>query len=568
MSGICENNSEEKLHMNNSEHILSYLSFLEKFYEQSLDKSRQERLFRINKAINSIKKYSNCQVSSFNFNPVNTSPSENVNISNIKENNNPKKIGVQDNGIDDILHLIEKELKQSGINESDINNSLLSTSKKSLNSDSEPNKIDSNNNESLQNVAKTNINQKRLSKLFLKIELKLKTFIQEDDMKKALMKQDNDSKTLKNEENKEDIKIFSIGDKAKSPSKLPDVLDSFFSNKNKVNSILKNVKRQRRKSVIEFNNKYFPLTKDDKNEYINDSPNSKSPKENTKKRKKTVPCSAIVVMRHKTTKKTTSEKISNFCDMIDEKEEDREELDDIKAFNKDIGEEDLNVQLKKDNNQNMKDDKFSFNIQDDSSIKIMSSINNRNIHLNSKNNPNEHVTNNNNINEESPSDNPYMRKSSIFNQEKNNEAKEDEKSEGQYPLLDDEILMEDSYKKDNFDSLDEESNSNSKKSDSSSKSINENNSKGNEEKYDMIKFINDSKKRTAKINEEPNGKCVSNFGKSIKDEDSKNEVQREIERASNINRFCMNSILSPLKNVDIRQRENEMHKIEEFSKFS
>ena len=567
MTEIANKRTEEKNHMDDSKHILSYLSFLEKIYEheQSQDKSLQERLFRISKAINSIKKYYNCQVSSFNSKPKKTS--ENA-------NSDSPKVDEQGNNINEVLNLIEKELKQNGINEGDINNSLLSTSKKSLNnSENEPNsKIDSNESENLQNFPKTKLNQKRLSKLFLKIELKLKTFIQEDNMKKALMEEEKIEQNTINEkeENKDKINCFSIGKKMeRSPSKLPNVIDSFFSDKNRVNSILQNVKKQRRKSVIEFNNKLSQFSRDDKNEYIVDSANNGSKKYKNKKRKKIVPCSAQVVMRNKITKNSTSEKVSNFCDMIDEKEEEREYLDDINAFNNKIDEEEIkgNIAIKNNNNN----DKNMINVQSDSSIKIVSSLNNRNIPLNYKNNNNDNVINNNKKEGSScDTNNIFVAKKSVFLNE-NCEKEKEENNELDNALLDDEILMVSSDEEE-LDSYQDENSKNSKESKGSEsasyKSESEKNSK-EDEKYNALKYINDSKNRTG-INgdEDNNGKSVSCFSKNnFLSGKSKHSVEREIERASNINGFCMNSIFSPLKKKDIcEKRVSQNNVIEQFSR--
>ena len=567
MTEIANKRTEEKNHMDDSKHILSYLSFLEKIYEheQSQDKSLQERLFRISKAINSIKKYYNCQVSSFNSKPKKTS--ENA-------NSDSPKVDEQGNNINEVLHLIEKELKQNGINEGDINNSLLSTSKKSLNnSENEPNsKIDSNESENLQNFPKTKLNQKRLSKLFLKIELKLKTFIQEDNMKKALMEEEKIEQNTINEkeENKDKVNCFSIGKKMeRSPSKLPNVIDSFFSDKNRVNSILQNVKKQRRKSVIEFNNKLSQFSRDDKNEYIVDSANNGSKKYKNKKRKKIVPCSAQVVMRNKITKNSTSEKVSNFCDMIDEKEEEREYLDDINAFNNKIDEEEIkgNIAIKNNNNN----DKNMINVQSDSSIKIVSSLNNRNIPLNYKNNNNDNVINNNKKEGSScDTNNIFVAKKSVFLNE-NCEKEKEENNELDNALLDDEILMVSSDEEE-LDSYQDENSKNSKESKGSEsasyKSESEKNSK-EDEKYNALKYINDSKNRTG-INgdEDNNGKSVSCFSKNnFLSGKSKHSVEREIERASNINGFCMNSIFSPLKKKDIcEKRVSQNNVIEQFSR--
>ena len=200
MSNLDNRATEEKLNIHDNKHILSYLSLLEKFYEQSQEKSHQERLFRINKAINSIKKYSKCKVSSFNFKSTkslhNNNQKLNMPKTNVEQGAPFGCIGGE-NSVEDILYLIGKELKLNGINEKDINNSLLSTSKKSLNSSENleiyenfekkssasttTNVIDKSNTEEI--LPKTNLNSKRLSKLFLKIELKLKTFLQENNMR-------------------------------------------------------------------------------------------------------------------------------------------------------------------------------------------------------------------------------------------------------------------------------------------------------------------------------------------------------------------------------------------------
>ncbi len=140
MSELDNKSTEEKIKLSDNKHILSYLSLLEKMYEQSQDKSHQERIFRINKAINSIKKYSNCKVSSFNIKPKKNIPSKREKENEIQKEN-PKNFPIiselpeeKNNNIEDIFLLIEKELKECGINKKDIDNSLLSTSKKTLNS--------------------------------------------------------------------------------------------------------------------------------------------------------------------------------------------------------------------------------------------------------------------------------------------------------------------------------------------------------------------------------------------------------------------------------------------------
>ena len=607
--------TDEKANLTDKKHILSYLSFLEKIYQQSQDNSHQERLFRINKAINSIKKYSNCKVSSFNLKPTKMIPTEkrqNLDIGPKEKNQNlpispiselPEE---KDNKINDIIQLIEKELKENGIDEKDINDSLLSTSKKSLNSP-DNNETNEKTTGTADNIPKTNINHKRLSKLFLKIELKLKTYIQENNMKRDLINEEDEKENNNSNENNKNYEkeennnlIYSFA--AKSPSKLPNVIDSFFSDKNKVNSILQKVKKQRRKSVMDFNTKYCQLSKEEKeNEYLKDS-DGKDNKDDikNKKRKKIVPVSAQVVMRNKITKKITDEKVSNFFDMIDEKEEDKEGMEDINAFDNIMEEEkiDNKISIKDNINENNINEKPAiFNIdnnENESSIKIASSLNNKSkFHFNINNNNNSNNDNNDNSNEnkiinnvESCENNNntnyfYVSRDSIFNNENENDSNDNNNSinndnEYKFDLLDDDILMKSSDKKENCISQDEQSKesgesgeSGGSKENSSDKS--DNNSNVDDEKYNMLKYINDSKNRSiGNTSEENTEKNVSNFGKNISNESKiKNSVKREITRANNINGFCMNSILSPLKDVKIDKALNEQNNvIEDFSKYN
>ena len=577
--------TEETLNMPDNNHILSCLSFLEKIYEQSQDKSNQERLFRINKAINSVKKYSNCQVSSFNFKPSKNTPTETNENTNLNRNSGSNTNSSQeDKNIDDILLFIEKELKENGINENDLNisNSLLSTSKKSLDSPDNIKIID-------KNPSNRNYNKKRLSKLFLKIELKLKTFLQENNMKKDLIKDnkkntDNKENTInvKNDENNKNYMLYTFGEKiSKSPSKLPNVIDSFFSDKNKVNSILQKVQKQRRKSVMDFNSKFCQFSKEEKEiQYINDSDN-KNQNDNDNKRKKIMPCSAKVVMRNKTTKNNTSAEVSNFFDMIDEKEEDKDDLEEINVFDKMIKEEHHNPNININKNPNN-----IINIENDSSIKIVSSLNNK--HKFIFNNDNDHNSNNIIIDNEQNKNNSnnvpldddnnncfYVSKTSIFNNENEQDSNNNnsfKNNEYDNTLLDDEILMKSSVKKEIKNSKDKEENveSDSNKSDNTSNS-NSNSNCDDDEKYNIIKCINDSKKRKNEESiEEENEKTVSNFGKNNSNEKKlKYSFQREIDRANNINGFCMNSILSPLKSVNVDKNISAQRcVIEEFSKFN
>lgn len=594
MSNLDNRATEEKLNIHDNKHILSYLSLLEKFYEQSQEKSHQERLFRINKAINSIKKYSNCKVSSFNFKPSKTPVEKEQTLDSKKAKNTKDEVSIpkvpskNENNIYDILFLIEKELKENGINENDINNSLLSTSKKSLNSSDNLEILEKNSsinevNPKAENIPKTNLNQRRLSKLFIKIELKLKTFLQENNMKKELIedeKENNNDENAKKNENNENIFTYSLGGKlTKSPSKLPNVIDSFFSDKNKVNSILKKVKKQRRKSVMDFNMKYCPLSKDAKEvQYVNDSDDKEK---NTKKRKKIIPCSAQVVLRNKVPKKHTSEKVSNFCDMIDEKEEDKDDVEEINAFDKDIKEEEENVKFNMNDDNNMVNDKQNiFNIGNDSSIKISSSLNNRNKFNFNNGEKNNNIVISNIINyKESDVNNGdicdnnfFVSKTSVFNNENEKEG-DNSINNNDNTLLDDEILMKSSEKKEASNNQNEED---SKESVDSSSDKSPSNNNNTDEKYNILKYINDSKNRSnGNETEKEYEKNVSNFCKNSSDSSDirqlKNSFQREIARASNINGFCMNSILSPLKDIDIdddKKIKEQNNAIEDFTKFN
>lgn len=239
MKEPCE--LKEKPHHLDKDQIISYLSLLEKIYDnQSNDKFHQERIFRITKALNSIKKYSNFQVTPFRL--IKTEfPGENKNIKDkvdtVKEKENEKK------DIEEIMCLIEKELKLNGIDTNDISNdSIISTNVKSQNSHPT-----SDNHSSEKDTQK---NQKRLSKLFLKIEMKLKTFLQEENSKNSdIINDQEDNEEIRKKSEIDNKKILF----SKRLSKLPDVENSFFSDKKKVETLLKKVKKQKRRSMLEFN---------------------------------------------------------------------------------------------------------------------------------------------------------------------------------------------------------------------------------------------------------------------------------------------------------------------------
>ena len=99
----------------------------------------------------------------------------------------------------------------------------------------------------------------------------------------------------------------------------------------------------------------------------------------------------------------------------------------------------------------------------------------------------------------------------------------------------------------------------------------DNNSVGDEnERFNLLKYINDSKSRKERIsnnNEEKDEKYFSPFVEnSFNKMKLKSSFQRDITRNNNINGFTMNSILSPLKDMD--RKTNAQCVIEEFSKFN
>ena len=175
--------------------IISCLSLLEKLYEKEnkdSDKTDQKRLFLINKALNSVKKYSNLKVSPFKLGKLSVNKEE----QKVQDNQDKCDLVVEkdneESDINDIMCLIEKELKLNGIDVNDINdNSFMSTNLKSLNSDSSKGTENKKSNDgNTKNVDSNPLSpdelkekpKNRLSKLFLKIELKLKTYLQEEHL--------------------------------------------------------------------------------------------------------------------------------------------------------------------------------------------------------------------------------------------------------------------------------------------------------------------------------------------------------------------------------------------------
>ena len=138
----------------------------------------------------------------------------------------------------------------------------------------------------------------------------------------------------------------------------------------------------------------------------------------------------------------------------------------------------------------------------------------------------------------------------------------------EYSLLDDEILMKSSEKMEMNNSQNEEE---SKESGENFSNKSKNNNNKIDERYNILKYINDSKERP---NLDGNGEKfennISDFDNGGSDFHQQNSFQRGVTRASNINAFCMNSILSPLKDFEIFNKN--IHKqntiIEDFTKFN
>ena len=401
MLETCDIN--DKLH-HDKKQIISYLSLLEKIYDsQKKDKFDQERIYRLTKAINSIKDNSNIKVSEFKLKESSENKEDkpqNV-INDICEDDDEDK---ETNEIDDLLCYIEKELKLSGIDVNNINsNSFLSTNVKSKNSDTKPdiNIDDNKSSDKISNdksnqcdksdiiIADTNLkNQSRLSKLFVKLEMKLKTFIQENSINSSSTKKlisGKDSKDIKDTNNKMTSINENVGNNKKTlrrPSQLPDLANSFFSNKKKVEALLNRAKKQRRISMIEFNARHFPENK--KIEYIENSANKNI------MNIKAVPCTEQIIRpkrkrRQKNNKDDNNKRISDFCEMVFNKEKNKE-INCLNIF-EDLPEikEDSKVNENEDNNINNinKENPIFFDDVNDTSIKITSTINKNKIPNNS-----------------------------------------------------------------------------------------------------------------------------------------------------------------------------------------
>ena len=372
----CE--TKEKPHNLDKSQIMSYLSLLEKIYnKENCDKFHQERIFRITKALNSIKKYSNFKVSPFRLSKSSI-PKEEQKVLNETENNTIKENEDEQKDIEDIMCMIEKELKLNGIDINNIeNDSFISTNVKSQNSNSVP---DTQSKDSPLQSTQNKNTQKRLSKLFLKIEMKLKTYLQseqENDSKpKLVSKEDQKCDNINNNElnNKSNVDKDNKINMSKRPSQLPELENSFFSNEKKVEMMLARAKKWKRKSMVEFKALQFSKLKNDCDIgiiYVKDDKNNDVP------RYKAMPCTALLKKpKKKKNPKNTNDKIVSAFSYakIDEKDEDMIENDEEINFdkiNENQNEEEEKVDEEKMISQlpNFIDDKNA------SSIKITSTIN-------------------------------------------------------------------------------------------------------------------------------------------------------------------------------------------------
>ena len=383
--------------------IISYLSLLEKLYEKEnkdSDKTDQKRLFLINKALNSVKKYSNLKVSPFKLGKLSVNKEE----QKVQDNQDKCDLVVEkdneESDINDIMCLIEKELKLNGIDVNDINdNSFMSTNLKSLNSDSSKGTENKKSNDgNTKNVDSNPLSpdelkekpKNRLSKLFLKIELKLKTYLQEEQEKEQKLKLILDKEKALKTGDKLNIlkglnKNFNISNNdnnnklSKKICKMPDLANSFFSNKKNVETMLSIAKKQKRKSMMEFNAFHLLKAKEDQGIYM-EIDNSKD--KNLKKRLAT----ALLKRpkKEKMERNIGQDMISNFCGKIEEIAENKEEYEDIVPFD----------EVENKNPPNKEDDIHRGSITNPtpifidnniSSIKITSTINRNKLEINKLN---------------------------------------------------------------------------------------------------------------------------------------------------------------------------------------
>ena len=208
--------------------------------------------------------------------------------------------------------------------------------------------------------------------------MKLKTFLQEDNTKSSDLINDQG-------DNEEIIKKSEIDNKkilfSKRLSKLPDVENSFFSDKKKVETLLKRVQKQKRRSMLEFNalhskNKMF------KEQY---NPNSNSV-DNLSKPEEMPRTELLRVPKKKKIRNNIDNKlISAFSYLknnaiVEDNMEDDEEINFDKIEEKqEEQKEELNNN--KNNNNNQRNIPLFFDGNRKSSVKINSTINRNKIDM-------------------------------------------------------------------------------------------------------------------------------------------------------------------------------------------
>lgn len=197
MLTVEKSNNESK--DKREEKIISYLNTLEKHFTTEKNPNLyQERFHRINKALMSIKQHSNCYVSDFSIQEKETKNlEESISDEEMKAPQEEK-----DKEVDELLKYIEKELSISSKKEKGDPNSLT--------------------------PVKENKDEKRLSKIFLKIELKLKTHLEQQEACKSNSTQGRRS-------------LFN-----KRSSILPKLIKNFFEEKDKVkNQVTEQMNKRR-----------------------------------------------------------------------------------------------------------------------------------------------------------------------------------------------------------------------------------------------------------------------------------------------------------------------------------
>lgn len=175
------------------EKIKAYLNTLEDhFASQKNSNLLQERVHRVNKALNSIKEHTDCAVTPF-------STDDKPIIINEKKEEEIAQLS-RDKEVDELLQFLEKHLN--------------------LDENCTPNSM---------TPVKENNDQKRLSKMFLEIELKLKSYLEQQ-------------KIMRSSEKKPRLSL-----RQKRNSVLPRLLKNYFDDQEKVKMQIKN-ELERRKS--------------------------------------------------------------------------------------------------------------------------------------------------------------------------------------------------------------------------------------------------------------------------------------------------------------------------------